>query len=81
MAFALCGIPLSLVTFQSIGERLNTLITFLLSKTVKIVCPKKKVHISHSHLIVVSSSVGGLVILVGTYVFHRFLVDFLFRIP
>uniref|UniRef100_A0A914V7R4 Potassium channel domain-containing protein n=1 Tax=Plectus sambesii TaxID=2011161 RepID=A0A914V7R4_9BILA len=75
MFFALAGIPLGLVMFQSIGERVNTLIAYVLHKL------RDSLHahglnwlpeISPTHLLVVSLSIGSSVIGLGTYVFHKY---------
>ncbi len=70
MVYALAGIPLSLVMFQSIGERLNTLISYLLMKSKKYLgIPSGE--ISSTHLIMISFSVGSTVVCLGSYVFHK----------
>ncbi|VDK60787.1 unnamed protein product [Anisakis simplex] len=74
MMFALAGIPLGLVMFQSIGERVNTFIAFCLRK-LRASLMAKDINIigevTPKHLLMVSLSIGTLVVLVGTYVFHR----------
>ena len=70
MFYALAGIPLSLVMFQSIGERLNALISYLLMKSKKYLgIPAAE--ISSTHLIMISFSVGSAVVCLGSYVFHK----------
>ena len=44
MFYALAGIPLTLVMFQSIGERLNIFVTFIL-KNVKKCCRFKSTEV------------------------------------
>ncbi|EYC24883.1 hypothetical protein Y032_0013g2154 [Ancylostoma ceylanicum] len=74
MVFALAGIPLGLIMFQSIGERVNTFIAFCLHELqshlhargfdyLQEVAPK--------HLLFVSLSIGMSIIIAGTIVFHR----------
>ncbi|PIC21296.1 hypothetical protein B9Z55_026187 [Caenorhabditis nigoni] len=58
MIFALFGIPMGLVMFQSIGERVNTFIAYSLHK------------VTPTHLLMVSFTIGLLVIVSGTYMFH-----------
>ncbi len=78
MIFALAGIPLGLVTFQSIGERVNTLIAYLLLKLRHWMMQQFGgrlywlPEISPTHLLIVSLSIGTFVIALGTYVFHRY---------
>ncbi|CAJ0956232.1 unnamed protein product, partial [Mesorhabditis belari] len=74
MLFALAGIPLGLVMFQSIGERVNTMIASCLHRIRSLlrscgfqILPK----ITPTHLIITSLSIGSTIILIGTYVFHR----------
>jgi len=71
MAYALCGIPLNLVMFQSIGERLNAMIGYILMK-VKILLRMKSREVSHTNMVMVSGSLGTLIILLGTYCFHKY---------
>uniref|UniRef100_A0A0M3ID13 Two pore potassium channel protein sup-9 n=1 Tax=Ascaris lumbricoides TaxID=6252 RepID=A0A0M3ID13_ASCLU len=74
MIFALAGIPLGLVMFQSIGERVNTFIAFSLKKLRALLLSKGfniTSQITPTHLLFVSLSIGMLVVLIGTYVFHR----------
>jgi len=82
MFYALAGIPLNLVMFQSIGERLNAVTTFLLTVVLR---PFRRclrsagerrrttddVHVSSTHLIIVSLSVSSLVVAGGAWAFTR----------
>uniref|UniRef100_A0AC34RRD2 Potassium channel domain-containing protein n=1 Tax=Panagrolaimus sp. JU765 TaxID=591449 RepID=A0AC34RRD2_9BILA len=75
MGFALIGIPLSLVMFQSVGERVNTFIGFCLLKIRQILASRKIFilpEIKSKHLLFVSLSIGTLTIALGTFVFHKF---------
>ncbi|MFH4975133.1 hypothetical protein AB6A40_001842 [Gnathostoma spinigerum] len=74
MMFALAGIPLGLVMFQSIGERVNTGIAACLRKIRAITLTKGVkliTDVTPTHLLIVSLSIGSMVIVIGTYVFHR----------
>ena len=74
MGFALFGIPLSLVMFQSVGERVNTFIGFCLIKLRSILASRNVYifrEIKSKHLLFVSLSIGSLTIVLGTIVFHR----------
>uniref|UniRef100_A0A914YVH4 Potassium channel domain-containing protein n=1 Tax=Panagrolaimus superbus TaxID=310955 RepID=A0A914YVH4_9BILA len=75
MIFALIGIPLSLVMFQSVGERVNTLIGFCLLKFRQClasygiyILPQ----IKSKHLLIISLSIGTMTIAIGTFVFHQY---------
>ncbi|CAH8566863.1 unnamed protein product, partial [Schistosoma turkestanicum] len=70
MCYALPGIPLCLIMFQSIGERMNTIITYLLKKS-NLMC---KIHnfISQTHLMIVSFTIGSIVLTIGAMVFSRY---------
>ncbi|KAK4475118.1 hypothetical protein MN116_002206 [Schistosoma mekongi] len=70
MCYALPGIPLCLIMFQSIGERMNTIITYILKKS-NILC---KLHnmISQTHLMIVSFTIGSIVLTIGAIVFSRY---------
>uniref|UniRef100_A0A5K3F4K7 Ion_trans_2 domain-containing protein n=1 Tax=Mesocestoides corti TaxID=53468 RepID=A0A5K3F4K7_MESCO len=71
MIYALPGIPLCLVMFQSIGERINTLITRLLRRLVCILRCKSQ-SISQTHLIFVSANVVTIVLTAGAAVFAQY---------
>ena len=78
MFYALAGIPLNLVMFQSIGERLNAVTTFLLTRLLRLFrrCRDRlprgdDVDVSSTHLIVVSLNVSSLVVAGGAWVFSR----------
>ncbi|KAK0405183.1 hypothetical protein QR680_017844 [Steinernema hermaphroditum] len=74
MLFALAGIPLGLIMFQSIGERVNTLIAFCLRRLRRTLLTRginlMPGGVTPTHLLIVSLSIGTMVILTGTYVFH-----------
>ncbi|CAI4232629.1 unnamed protein product [Auanema sp. JU1783] len=74
MFFALAGIPMGLIMFQSIGERVNTGIAFCLHKV------RRAAHqrgwqvlsdVTPTHLLMVSLSIGTTIIIIGTYVFSK----------
>uniref|UniRef100_A0A915HMJ9 Potassium channel domain-containing protein n=1 Tax=Romanomermis culicivorax TaxID=13658 RepID=A0A915HMJ9_ROMCU len=71
MLYALCGIPLNLVMFQSIGERLNALIAYILMKIKKLL-RLNNTDVSHSNVLMVSGTLGTMVIVFGTYAFHKY---------
>ncbi|GMS83796.1 hypothetical protein PENTCL1PPCAC_5971 [Pristionchus entomophagus] len=69
MFYALAGIPLGLVCFQSIGERMNTIAARALR------CFKrwagKEDRVTHIDLILISGGWGGALIIFGAFVFSR----------
>ncbi|PAV69823.1 hypothetical protein WR25_26067 [Diploscapter pachys] len=73
MMFALAGIPLGLIMFQSIGERVNTFTAFCLHR-VRDYCHRHSKpylrEVTPTHLLVVSLSIGTAIIIAGTYTFH-----------
>ena len=68
MVYALLGIPLGLVMFQSIGERLNTLATFIL-KYMKKCFRFKNTDVSETNLIIVCGVMSTLVLAGGAAAF------------
>ncbi|KAL5108006.1 Two pore potassium channel protein sup-9 [Taenia crassiceps] len=71
MVYALPGIPLCLVMFQSIGERINTLITRLLRRLISLLNCKSRT-VSQTHLIFVSANVVTIVLTAGAAVFAQY---------
>ena len=71
MVYALPGIPLCLVMFQSIGERINTLITRLLRRLITLLHCKNRT-VSQTHLIFVSANVVTIVLTAGAAVFAQY---------
>ncbi|KAI6205555.1 hypothetical protein M3Y94_00805600 [Aphelenchoides besseyi] len=74
MLFSLFGIPLGLVMFQSIGERINTVVRLGLVKFCALLTRlgyKSLNEIKTRHLLIVSSTIGTLTIAIGTVVFHK----------
>ncbi|CAG9533732.1 unnamed protein product [Cercopithifilaria johnstoni] len=70
MFYALAGIPLGLVMFQSIGERINTFAAMLLR-----ICKRlagKPAKVTHLDLMLVASGCGTLLIASGAYVFQTY---------
>ncbi|CAH1773231.1 unnamed protein product [Owenia fusiformis] len=71
MAYALVGIPLGIVMFQSIGERLNTFVTLLL-KVLKKCARMKKTEVSQTNLIIIVSNLSVLVVTAGAAAFSNY---------
>lgn len=71
MWYALVGIPLCLIMFQSVGERLNTFVTFLLKHTKK--CLRlKNCEVSQTNLIMVATILSSFYLFTGAGVFTHF---------
>ncbi|KRZ23011.1 Two pore potassium channel protein sup-9, partial [Trichinella pseudospiralis] len=71
MFYALAGIPLTLVMFQSIGERLNTFVAFNIRHLQRCVGLKRR-QVSQTNLIMVASTIGTVLMASGAYAFHQF---------
>ena len=70
MFYALVGIPLNLIMFQSIGERLNIFVTFVLRHFKK--CFRfKSSEVSQTNLIFVCINMSSIVVAGGAYAFSR----------
>lgn len=71
MGYALAGIPLCIIMFQSVGERLNTFISYLL-KQIKKCFRMKKTEVSQTDLIFVTTNLSTIIITVGAFVFSHY---------
>ncbi|KAL8566019.1 hypothetical protein ACOMHN_019461 [Nucella lapillus] len=71
MFYATSGIPLCIVMFQSVGERLNTFVTFLL-KQVKKSFRLKNTEVSQTNLILVAFNLSTIVLTSGAAAFRHF---------
>ena len=69
--YAMLGIPMWLITFQSAGERLNALLGFILSK-VKQSLHLKKAKITDGELLIMESVLSIVILLIGACVFSRY---------
>lgn len=68
MFYALCGIPLCLIMFQSVGERLNVFITYTLKSMRK--CFKlSSQEVSETHVILVTMILSIFVLIIGALMF------------
>ncbi|CAG5124835.1 unnamed protein product, partial [Candidula unifasciata] len=71
MFYALSGIPLCIVMFQSVGERLNTFVTFLVKNLRK--CFKmKNTEVSQTNLIFIALNLSTIVLTSGAAIFAHF---------
>ncbi|GBM45277.1 Two pore potassium channel protein sup-9 [Araneus ventricosus] len=71
MFYALAGIPLGLVVFQSIGERLNTFVAFVL-KNLKRVAGLRNTDVSETNLICLISILSTVVMTTGAAAFSKY---------
>uniref|UniRef100_A0A915DP73 Two pore potassium channel protein sup-9 n=1 Tax=Ditylenchus dipsaci TaxID=166011 RepID=A0A915DP73_9BILA len=73
MFYALAGIPLGLVMFQSIGERLNTVAAKILRAFKELFGRKSSpATVSHTDLIIICSALSLFLIAAGAWIFHRY---------
>lgn len=70
MIYALAGIPLCLIMFQSVGERLNTFVTFML-KHIKKCFRCKTTEVSQTDLIFVTLNISTFILTIGALVFSH----------
>ncbi|XP_077990300.1 two pore potassium channel protein sup-9-like [Glandiceps talaboti] len=71
MGYALIGIPLSLVMFQSIGERLNVFTAYGL-KHIKKCLGFRNTEVSHTNLVVVGAFNVTVITVAGAFAFTKF---------
>ncbi|CAF1138175.1 unnamed protein product [Adineta steineri] len=69
--YAMLGIPMWLITFQSAGERLNSLLSYILSK-IKQSLRMKKTKITDGELLIMESFLTIVILLIGACVFSKF---------
>lgn len=71
MAYAMVGIPLGLVMFQSIGERLNKFASIVI-KRAKIYMRCQKVDATEMNLMLATGLLSSIIITTGAAVFSRY---------
>ena len=71
IAYAMIGIPLGIFMFQSIGERLNKLISILI-RNIKALCKFKKTEATEIDLMAVTGFLSSLILMTGAAVFSRY---------
>lgn len=69
--YAMLGIPMWLITFQSAGERLNSLLSYSLSK-IKQQLHLKQTKITDGELLLMESILSMFILLMGACVFSRY---------
>lgn len=72
MMYALIGIPLNLVMFQSLGERLNILVTFLIRAIKRCLRFKDSDSVSQTFLILISVQMSSIVVVGGAWAFSHY---------
>ncbi|PVD32095.1 hypothetical protein C0Q70_07523 [Pomacea canaliculata] len=71
MFYAISGIPLCIVMFQSVGERLNILLTYMLQK-IKKCFRSKNTEVSQSSLLFITFNISSLILTVGAAIFSHY---------
>lgn len=69
--YAMLGIPMWLITFQSTGERLNSILTYVLSR-LKHSLNRKQTKITDGELLVTETLLSIVILLVGACVFSKY---------
>lgn len=69
--YAMLGIPMWLITFQSTGERLNSILTYVLAR-VKHWLNMKQTKITDGELLVTESLLSIVILLIGACVFSKY---------
>lgn len=72
IAYALIGIPMWLIMIQSVGERLNSLITFFLKRFKRYFKRKREPQVTAMELLLCEALLAAVILLTGSYVFHRY---------
>ena len=72
IAYALIGIPMWLIMIQSVGERLNSLITFVLKRLKRRFERRREPQITAMELLTCEVLLTALTLATGSYVFHRY---------
>ena len=72
IAYALIGIPMWLIMIQSVGERLNALISFVLKHIKRKFQRRKEPHISVMELLTCEALLAICTLATGSYVFHEY---------
>ena len=69
--YAMLGIPMWLITFQSAGERLNSLLSYILSK-IKQLLRMKQTKATDGQLLIMESLLSILILLIGSCIFSKY---------
>ncbi|KAL3891843.1 hypothetical protein ACJMK2_004088 [Sinanodonta woodiana] len=71
MFYSLAGIPLCIIMFQSVGERLNVFITYVM-KQIKKCFRLKKAEVSETNVILVTMNLSTIVLTSGALLFSHY---------
>jgi hypothetical protein len=69
--YAMLGIPMWLITFQSAGERLNSILSYILSR-IKQSLHMKQTKITDGELLMMESLLSIVILLIGACVFSKY---------
>ncbi|CAF3757753.1 unnamed protein product [Rotaria sordida] len=69
--YAMLGIPMWLITFQSAGERLNSILSYILSR-IKQSCHMKQTKTTDGELLMMESLLSIVILLIGACVFSKY---------
>lgn len=69
--YAMLGIPMWLITFQSAGERLNSILSTILSNIKKSFC-MKQTKITDGELLIMESLLSFIILIIGACVFSKY---------
>jgi potassium channel subfamily K protein 9 len=72
IAYALIGIPMWLIMIQSVGERLNALIRFVLKHIKRKFRKRREPQVTSMELLTCEALLTGLTLATGSYVFYRY---------
>ena len=72
IAYALIGIPMWLIMIQSVGERLNSLITFVLKHVKRRLKQRREPQITAMELLTCEALLTALTLITGSVVFHHY---------
>src|SRR5271155_568659 len=69
--YAMLGIPMWLITFQSAGERLNSILSYILSR-IKRSFHMKQTKITDGELLIMESLLTIIILLIGACIFSKY---------
>ena len=72
IAYALIGIPMWLIMIQSVGERLNSLIRFVLKHIKRKFQKRREPQVTAMELLTCEAILTVLTLATGSYIFHRY---------
>jgi hypothetical protein len=69
--YAMLGIPMWLITFQSAGERLNSILSYILSR-IKQSFHMKQTKVTDGELLIMESLLSIIILLIGACIFSKY---------